>query len=190
MAEHVITLGIDDTTQQNVILVDEHDNAVGLEEKMRAHTNGGKLHRAISVYIFNSKGEIMMQRRAADKYHSGKLWSNTCCTNCYEGETALQSAHRSLRKEMGFDCDIKEEFSTIYRAELDKGMTEHEYLHVYFGKYDGNPEVNKYEVMDWKWMSLDELLKDVQSNPNKYTEWLKILLKGELPDRIRRFTGR
>ncbi len=175
--------------EQRVILVDQNDVAIGLMEKMRAHTNGGTLHRAISVYIFNRKGQIMMQRRAPGKYHSGSLWSNTCCTNCYEGESAMESAHRSLKTELGFDCDINEEFSTIYNADLDKGMTEHEYLHVFFGVYEKNPEVNPDEVMDWKWMGLDELIKDVESSPDKYTAWLKILLAGELPERIRKFVG-
>src|SRR5271169_6735621 len=118
--------------EQRVILVDENDTAIGLEGKMLAHSNGGMLHRAISVYIFNSKGQIMMQRRAVGKYHSGSLWSNTCCTNCYEGETAIFSAHRSLKVEMGFDCDITEAFCTIYRTDVGMGLTEHEYLHVFF----------------------------------------------------------
>jgi len=188
MVERVKILGQGYGASLNVILVDENDRAIGLEEKMRAHTKGGKLHRAISVYIFNSKGQMMMQRRAKDKYHSGGLWSNTCCTNCYEGESAPQSAHRSLKTEMGFDCNIEEVFKTIYKAELDRGMTEHEYLHVFFGVHEQAPNLNDMEAMDWKWMHLDQLLKDVQTHPNKYTAWLKILLKGELPDRIREFT--
>ncbi len=174
--------------EQKVILVDQNDKEIGLEDKLKAH-HQGKLHRAISVYIFNSKGQILMQQRAAGKYHSGSLWSNTCCSNCYEGESAESSARRALNDEMGVECNIKEVFCTIYKTEVGGGLTEHEYLHVFFGRYDGKPETNKTEVMDWKWIELDELVHDVESNPQKYTEWLKLLLSGRLQKEILRFTG-
>lgn len=172
--------------EQKVILVDEEDHQIGLEGKLKAHKEG-HLHRAISVYIFNSKGEILMQQRAAGKYHSGLLWSNTCCGNCYEGETAELSAHRSLKDEMGIECKLKEEFSIIYMTEVGGGLTEHEYLHVFFGRYDKDPKTNPEEVNDWKWISLNDLLSDVKKNPAKYSNWLKILLSGELPKQIEKF---
>jgi isopentenyl-diphosphate delta-isomerase len=173
---------------QEVILVDRNDRKMGLAEKMEAHRKG-MLHRAISVYIFNSKGQIMMQQRAKGKYHSGLLWSNTCCTNCYKGETAVGSAHRALRNEMGFDCKLQEAFSTIYRTKVGTDMTENEFLHVFFGTYNKNPRINKDEAKAWKWMGFKELISDVKRNPQNYTSWLKVLLgRRELPSNIKRFT--
>lgn len=166
--------------QGKVILVNENDNQIGLEEKIKAHEEG-RLHRAISVYIFNSKGQLMMQQRSKNVYHSGLLWSNTCCTNCYEGESTEYSAHRSLKGEMGFDCSLKEEFSTIYKADVGNNMTEHEFLHVFFGRYDGDPKINKDEVADWKWMDFDALVTDSEMHSEIYTKWLLILLEKELP---------
>ena len=173
--------------EQKVILVDSDDKPLGLMEKMKAHENGGTLHRAISVYIFNSKNQIMMQQRADHKYHSGSLWTNTCCTNCYEGESAEYSAHRSLKVEMGFDCELKEVFSLIYKTEVGEELTEHEFLHVFFGRYDLDPKANPEEVKNWKWMGLEELEKDAEANPNNYTNWLKLLLKGRLHGEIEKF---
>lgn len=172
--------------EKKVILVDENDNAIGLEEKLKVHQEG-RLHRAISVYLFNSKGETIMQQRAAGKYHSGLLWSNTCCSNCYEGESAESSARRALREEMGIECDIKEAFSLIYKTEVGSGLTEHEYLHVFFGIYDNEPKINTEEVKDWKWMSMKELEEDARRNPDKYSNWLKLLLKGRLLNEAERF---
>lgn len=171
---------------QRVILVDKDDNEIGLGEKIRVHVEG-RLHRAISVYIFNSKGQIMMQRRSQGVYHSGLLWSNTCCSNCYEGESAIGSAHRSLKGEMGFDCDIEERFSVIYKTAVSNGLTEHEYLHVFFGRHEDDPIVNREEVMDWKWMGVDELLEDISRNGERYSAWLRLLVKGRLVNEIREF---
>lgn len=173
--------------EQRVILVDGQDRETGLEGKLEAHRKG-ELHRAISVYIFNHKGELMLQKRAAGVYHSGLLWSNTCCTNCYEGETAPESAHRSLKSEMGFDCELQEEFNLIYETPVSNGLIEHEFLHVFFGMHDDDPVLNEGEVMDWKWMRLDALEKDVRSNGDAYTPWLKIILEGnELQKKAREF---
>lgn len=172
--------------EQKVILVDRNDRAIGLEGKMKAHEKG-MLHRAISVYIFNSKGQLMIQRRAMGVYHSGGLWSNTCCTNCYEGESTDFSAHRSLKNEMGFDCDLREVFSLIYKTSVGNGLTEHEFLHVFFGRHDGDPKVDKKEVMDWKWIGFDDLVKDVNANSGKYSAWLKILVDGKLPAHVESF---
>jgi isopentenyl-diphosphate Delta-isomerase len=173
--------------EQKVILVDEQDKQIGLEYKMDAHRNGGRLHRAISVYILNSEGKIMLQRRAEGKYHSGFLWSNACCTNCYEGETVTESAHRSLKNEMGFDCDIEEVFATIYKADVGNGLTEHEYLHIFFGIYDQNPKLNPDEASDWKWVSLNELVSDIKENGANYSSWLKLLLEGRLYEELKKF---
>jgi isopentenyl-diphosphate delta-isomerase len=171
---------------QKVILVDRNDREIGLEEKIKAHREG-KLHRAVSVYIFNSEGQLMVQRRAKDVYHSGSLWSNTCCTNCYEGESADFSAHRSLKNEMGFDCNLEEAFSIIYKTPVGNGLTENEFLHVFFGRYDKDPVVNRKEVMDWKWISFGELVRDVKANGKNYSAWLGILINDELPMRVRKF---
>lgn len=172
--------------EQKVILVDEKDRAIGLEGKIKAHKEG-RLHRAISVYIFNGKDQLMLQQRAKGVYHSAELWSNTCCTNCYEGEGVAESAHRSLKNEMGFDCDLRETFSTIYKTPVTGGLIEHEFLHIFFGRYGKDPSVNEKEVMDWRWIDFDELVKDAKKNSRIYTPWLKILLDGELPMQVRKF---
>ncbi len=161
---------------QKIILVDRNDRAIGLGEKIITHRDG-KLHRAISDYIFNSKGQLMMQQRAAGVYHSGLLWSNTCCSNCYEGETASDSAHRSLKNEMGFDCKLEESFSLIYKTPVSNGLIEHEFLHVFFGIYDKEPKINSEEAADWKFMYLDDLKRDIKMNSNVYSPWLKILVE-------------
>ncbi len=160
--------------EENVILVDERDNKLGLMEKMEAHEKG-LLHRAFSVFVVNSSGELMMQQRALHKYHSGGLWTNTCCSHPRDGETTEEAAHRRLQEEMGFDCEIRKMFHFIYKAELDLGMTEHELDHLYIGFYNGIPQLNKKEVADWKWMSIEEIEADLVDHPQNYTEWFKII---------------
>ena len=150
---------------EQVILVDHNDRQIGLEEKMKAHQNGGKLHRAFSIFIFNSKGETMLQQRAAKKYHGGGLWSNTVCSHPRVGETPLQAAHRRLREEMGFDCDMEEVFTFEYEARMDKELTEHEFDHVIFGTYEKDPKPNPDEVQDWKWVSIEALKDDLKAIP-------------------------
>ncbi|MHB1830541.1 MAG: isopentenyl-diphosphate Delta-isomerase [Candidatus Micrarchaeaceae archaeon] len=162
---------------EQVILVDHDDNEIGVEEKLKAHQNGAKLHRAFSIFIFNKKGEVMLQQRAEAKYHGGGLWSNTVCSHQRKGENTLDAAHRRLREEMGFDCEMKEEFAFEYEAKMDKELTEHEYDHVVFGNYDGEPKPNPEEVKDWKWMDLSELDKDFSRNPDSYTPWIRICIK-------------
>ena len=159
---------------EQVILVDHNDRQVGIEEKLKAHQNGGKLHRAFSIFIFNRKGETMLQQRTSTKYHGGGLWSNTVCSHPRVGETPLQAAHRRLKEEMGFDCEMKEVFAFEYEAEMDKGLTEHEYDHVIFGDYDLDPKPNPEEVQDWKWVSLQALKSDLEKNPSFYTPWVRI----------------
>jgi len=156
-----------------ILTVDENDNVIGKEEKLKAHQEG-KLHRAFSLFVFNSKGKLLLQRRAKSKYHSGGLWTNTCCSHQRDGETLEKAIHRRLKEEMGFDCELKEAFTFTYRVKFDDGLSENEYDHVFFGKFDGKPEPNPEEVDDWKWVSLEELRKDIQKNPDDYTYWLKV----------------
>lgn len=161
---------------EEVILVDAHDQELGLMEKMEAHRKG-LLHRAFSVFVLNQKGELMVQQRAAEKYHSGTLWTNTCCSHPRKGETAEEAAHRRLMEEMGFDCPINKVLEFTYRAELDKGMIEHEYDHLFIGEYNGEPNLNPDEAMAWKWMRLDDLSADIEDRPEQYTAWFKIIWK-------------
>jgi isopentenyl-diphosphate Delta-isomerase len=156
-----------------VILVDENDLEIGAEEKMEAHTSG-KLHRAFSIFIYNSKGEMMLQKRSSSKYHSGGLWTNACCSHPRPGETTGQASHRRLLEEMGFDCPLKEKFSFVYKAELDKGLTEHEYDYVIAGFYEGDPRINLEEAEDWKWISPEDLEKEIKKWPEFFTYWFKI----------------
>lgn len=160
----------------DVILVDKDDRQIGTMEKMAAHMNGATLHRAFSVFVFNSKGETLLQRRAMEKYHARGLWSNTCCSHPFPGEAVADAAHRRLREEMGFDCKLDEKFSFIYRAELEKGMTEHEFDHVFFGTYEGKVAPDPKEVMDYRWIGLDELRDEVKREAERYTPWLIIAL--------------
>ena len=159
---------------EQVILVDEFDKELGLMEKMEAHEKG-LLHRAFSVFVLNAEGELMIQQRAFHKYHSGGLWTNTCCSHPRKGETNEEAAHRRLQEEMGFDCFLEKQFHFIYRAELDKGMTEHEFDHLFVGYYNGIPQINPDEVNAWKWMSIEDLERDMDVNPDDYTEWFKII---------------
>ncbi len=158
-----------------VILVDEQDNEIGTMEKMQAHEEA-KLHRAFSVFVFNELGEVMIHQRALHKYHSGGLWTNACCSHPRKGESVLEAAHRRLMEEMGFDCELEEQFSFIYKAALDNELTEHELDHVVFGKFNGKPNINPDEVAGWKYLNWEDLKSDVATNPEKYTEWFKIAL--------------
>ncbi|MDZ7845727.1 MAG: isopentenyl-diphosphate Delta-isomerase [Owenweeksia sp.] len=157
-----------------VVLVDEQDQQIGTMEKMEAHREG-LLHRAFSVFVMNAKGEIMMQQRAEHKYHSGGLWTNTCCSHPRENEDIEDAAHRRMKEEMGFDCEMRKLLEFTYLARLDKGMTEHEYDHLYIGYFDGEPQPNPGEASNWKWMSIDSVTKDLRQNPGHYTEWFKII---------------
>lgn len=160
-----------------VILVDEHDNQIGTAEKMEAHQHGGKLHRAFSVFVFNDTGEVMLQRRAASKYHCPGLWTNTCCSHPRPDETTLAAATRRLQEEMGFVCPLEEKFTFLYRAEFSNGLTEHEFDHVFVGHYTADPVLNPVEADDWKWVSIADLEKDISQNPEQYTPWLKIIIE-------------
>jgi isopentenyl-diphosphate Delta-isomerase len=159
-----------------VILVDENDNQVGLMEKMEAHEKG-LLHRAFSVFLFNSKGEMLLHQRAISKYHSGGLWTNACCSHPRDKESTIDAAHRRLEEEMGFDCEIKEVFHFTYKSALDNELTEHELDHVFIGEYEGEINPNPEEVESYKYISIPELTKDIEENPQNYTEWFKICLE-------------
>ncbi|RCS26784.1 isopentenyl-diphosphate Delta-isomerase [Polaribacter sp. WD7] len=160
--------------EELVVLVDKQDNPIGLMPKMEAHEKA-VLHRAFSVFIFNEKGELMLQQRAAHKYHSPLLWTNTCCSHQRDGESNLEAGKRRLEEEMGFVTEIKEVFSFIYKAPFDNGLTEHELDHVMVGKFDGEPKINKDEVEAYKWMKLEDVKSDIEQNPTLYTEWFKII---------------
>ena len=162
--------------EENVILVDVLDNQLGLMPKMEAHEKA-VLHRAFSVFIFNSKGELMLQQRAAHKYHSPLLWTNTCCSHQRNGESNIEAGKRRLVEEMGFETNLKEVFSFVYKAPFDNGLTEHELDHVMVGNFDGLPEINHEEVASYKWMSLDAIKEDIELHPNLYTAWFKIIFK-------------
>jgi len=162
-------------TSENVILVDELDTPVGTLEKLEAHRKG-LLHRAFSIFVFNSNNELMLQQRAKHKYHSGGLWTNTCCSHQREGETTLQAAKRRLDEEMGFNCEMEESFSFIYKTDLDNEMTEHEFDHVVIGHFDGVPTINPEEVEDYKYVDLEWLTNDIAKHPEHYTVWFKIAL--------------
>lgn len=160
--------------EEYVILVNEKDEQIGLMPKLEAHEKA-QLHRAFSVFILNSKNEIMLQQRAVEKYHSPLLWTNTCCSHQREGETNVEAGSRRLFEEMGFRTSLKELFSFIYKAPFDNGLTEHEFDHVMIGYYEENPEINRYEVEDWKWMDIDAIKVDMDKNPEIYTVWFRII---------------
>ncbi len=161
--------------EEYVILVDENDQEIGTMEKMQAHREA-RLHRAFSVFVFNDQDEVMLHQRAFSKYHSGGLWTNTCCSHPRKGETVLEAAHRRLQEEMGFDCDLREAFNFTYKAALDNDLTEYELDHVVLGRFNGEPNLNPDEVAAYKYMNWEELKQDVASNPDMYTEWFKIAL--------------
>jgi isopentenyl-diphosphate delta-isomerase len=161
----------------HVILVDESDQPVGFERKLAAHEDGGKLHRAFSIFIFNAAGEMLLQRRADGKYHFGGLWTNACCSHPRRGETLLDSAHARLRHEFGFDVPLEERFSFVYRAaDAASGLTEHEFDHVLVGRFEGTPLPNPEEVGAWRWVEPRALLDDVDRFPERYTPWFKLVL--------------
>jgi isopentenyl-diphosphate Delta-isomerase len=161
---------------QTLILVDENDNQVGTGEKMDVHRKG-ILHRCFSIFIFNSAGHVMLQKRAISKYHSGGLWTNTCCSHPRDGELVEEAIHRRMIEEMGFDCEMQKAFTFIYRAELDHGLTEHEFDHVYLGTYNGTVTPNPEEADGYEWEKVDTVMTDMKNNPGRYTVWSIIAFK-------------
>ncbi|HIG89604.1 MAG: isopentenyl-diphosphate Delta-isomerase [Flavobacteriaceae bacterium] len=158
-----------------VILVNKNDKKIGLMPKMEAHKKGA-LHRAFSVFIFNNKNELMIQKRNINKYHSPGLWTNTCCSHQKDGESNINAGKRRLLEEMGFCVDLNEIGSFIYNVGVDNGLIEHELDHILVGKYNGNVKINSDEVDNWKWMSLDNIKHDVRKRSKNYTEWFKIIM--------------
>ena len=152
----------------------EVDEQLGLMAKMEAHEKG-ILHRAFSVFVFNKKGELLLQQRALDKYHSPGLWTNTCCSHQRDGESNIEAGKRRLKEEMGFNCDLKELFWFVYKASFDNGLTEHELDHVMIGYYEDDPIVNLEEAAAFKWMPLEDVKKDMKLQPELYTKWFKII---------------
>ncbi len=160
-------------SEEKVILVDKNDNQVGLMPKLEAHEKG-VLHRAFSIFIFNSKYELLLQKRASSKYHSGGLWTNTCCSHPREGEDILDAANRRLDEEMGITTSLRKVYDFIYKAELDNQLTEHEFDHVFYGVFDNDPILNKDEAEDFKWVDMESLNNDIIKNEDNYTVWFKI----------------
>ena len=162
--------------KENVVLVDRNDNPMGLMPKLEAHEKG-VLHRAFSVFILNQKGQLMLQRRALDKYHSPGLWTNTCCSHPRESESNIEAGLRRLKEEMGFTTPLKPMFSFIYKSKFDNGLIEYEFDHVLLGYYDKQPFINTIEVSDWKWMSLDKIILEIKNKPEDFTVWFKIIFE-------------
>jgi isopentenyl-diphosphate delta-isomerase len=161
---------------EKVVLVDERDNQTGVMEKLAAHVEG-KLHRAVSVFIFNNNNELLLQKRAGGKYHSPFLWTNTCCSHPRPGEEVYSAASRRLMEEMGMSATIQPVFHFLYRADVGDGLIEFEYDHVYAGISDEVPQPSSDEVCDWQYLSYDALLKSISSSQHMYTEWFKIFVR-------------
>jgi isopentenyl-diphosphate delta-isomerase len=170
--------------QEEVILVNEGDEQIGVAEKIRAHKHAA-LHRALSIFVFNKEGQLLLQKRAQSKYHSGGLWSNTCCSHPRPGESIEAAAHRRLKQEMGFTCPLRKVSELIYRAELQNGLVEHEYDHILIGDFSGDPVPDPSEVEDWRWVSVSDLMKEIQESPDLYSVWLQIILSKE--EKLTRF---
>jgi isopentenyl-diphosphate Delta-isomerase len=159
-----------------LVLVDADDREIGIVEKMSAHREGA-LHRAFSIFVFDRSGRLLLQRRALNKYHSGGLWSNTCCSHPAPGERPIDAAHRRLEEEMGFDCDLTGGYAFTYRADVGNGLVEHELDHVFVGRFDGEPRPDATEVHGWTWKSVDEIRRDVSAQPSRYTVWFRVALE-------------
>lgn len=165
-----------ESTTNYVILVDENDNPLGTMEKIEAHEKA-RLHRAFSVFIYNSNNELLLQQRALTKYHTPGLWTNTCCSHQKLGETNVEAGKRRLQEEMGFTTELQETISFIYKAPFENGLTEHEYDYILVGEFNDEPQPNPEEVHAWKWMKLEDIEVDIQKNPEDYTEWFKIIFE-------------
>ena len=169
--------------EEQVVLISENDEVLGLMDKMQAHENG-LLHRAFSVFLFNEKGEVLLQKRAAEKYHSPNQWTNAVCSHPREGETYLEAAQRRLKEELGIEAmELSPKFHFIYKADVGGNLWEHELDHVFTGNYDGNFSLNDEEVSEIRYIAMEALDAEMESNPENFTEWFKIIL-GEYKDRL------
>lgn len=158
---------------EQVILVDAHDRAIGTEEKLKAHREG-KLHRAFSIFVFNDRNEFLLQRRALHKYHCGGLWTNTCCSHPRPEEELADASQRRLLEEMGISCPLTKAFDFVYKSAVGKGLVEHEFDHVFVGRYSGEVYPNPEEVMDHRWRTAEQVKVDLLTQPRKYTPWFRI----------------
>lgn len=162
--------------EEQVVLVDSEDQILGLMEKQQAHING-LLHRAFSVFLFNEKGEMLLQKRASEKYHSPNQWTNAVCSHPRNGETYLEGAKRRLKEELGIETELAEKFYFIYKADVGGNLWEHELDHVFTGIYEGNFTLNEGEVSEIRYISMENLDKELKENPENFTEWFKIILE-------------
>ena len=160
--------------EERVVLVNPQDEVLGLMEKMQAHENA-LLHRAFSVFLFNNKGEMLLQQRAAGKYHSPLQWTNACCSHPRENESYLDAAKRRLEEELGISAELTERFHFLYKADVGQGLWEHELDHVFTGQYKGDFTLNHEEVADIKYISIEDLKREIEEFPERYTEWFKII---------------
>ena len=163
---------------EEVILVDADGAQIGTGPKLPVH-RAGTLHRAFSVFVFNQAGEVLLQRRAEGKYHTAGLWSNTCCGHPRPGEETAAAAERRLGEEMGFHCELTPLFDFVYRVELHPGLWEHEFDHVFVGRYDGDPIPDPSEVGDWRWVAMRDLRREVRERPEEFTPWFRIVLEND-----------
>ncbi|MGC4130039.1 MAG: isopentenyl-diphosphate Delta-isomerase [Bergeyella sp.] len=162
--------------EEMVVLVNPSDEVIGLMEKQQAHISG-LLHRAFSVFIFNSKGEMLLQKRASCKYHSPEQWTNAVCSHPRDGETYLEGANRRLKEELGIETELAEKFYFIYKADVGGGLWEHELDHVFTGMYEGDFKPETSEVSEVRYISMDDLNEEMENHPEHFTEWFKIILK-------------
>lgn len=170
-----VSILLEMSIEERVILVDAHDAEIGTTEKLAAHRNG-RLHRAFSIVLFNSAGEMLLQRRALGKYHSGGLWSNSCCGHPRPGENTIAAGERRLWEELRMSCSLRPYNSFVYHADLGAGLREHEFDHLLVGNTDADPRPDVAEVMQCAWIDLRTLECDVASNPARYTAWLPLVL--------------
>lgn len=156
-----------------VILVNNQDEPIGTMDKLEVHQKG-LLHRAFSIFIFNATGEMLLQQRATEKYHSGGLWTNACCSHPLPGEKTIDAAHRRLKEELGFDTDLLPAFQFTYKADFENGLTEHEFDHVFIGQYEGDVQPDPAEVKEFTYIKVGDINKELQLHPEKYTAWFAI----------------
>jgi isopentenyl-diphosphate delta-isomerase len=161
--------------EEYVVLVDENDKEIGTMEKLQAHVEG-KLHRAVSVILFNSQKQMLLQKRADGKYHSAGLWSNACCSHPRPGENSLDAAKRRLYEELGIRCELQKMFEFSYNLKLDKNLYEHEFDHVYAGISNDIPLPDPSEVSDWKYTDVARVRKEIEENPSRFTEWFILIM--------------